>query len=74
MQLLGTWFMYYSTLFGFIACCVLFVKEMVQADENSSININITLFIYGTTITDYVGFLIGSIYFVAGEPLMHVNY
>ena len=57
--------MYYGTLLGAIACVVLFIVELSKTHDDTA-NFNITLFIYGTTITDYIGFLIGSVYFVAG--------
>lgn len=79
--LAGTWIMYYATLLGTIACAVLLAIEANKIEESGGVegtdrvesSNRITLFIYATTLLDYVGFLIGSMYFVSGEMGVQQN-
>ena len=71
--LAGTWVMYYGTLLGTVACLALFTLTLIDAITSSRgsgdtlKNNNIALFIYGTSFLDYIGFLLGAVYFVAGS-------
>mgnify|MGYP003387138788 FL=1 len=78
--LAGTWVMYYGTLLGTVACLALFTLTLIDAITSSRgsgdtlKNNNIALFIYGTSFLDYIGFLLGAVYFVAGSyPLDSSN-
>jgi hypothetical protein len=58
--------MYYATVLGTVACLVLFIYEALRKHSGDE-NYIVTLFVYGTSFSDYIGFLIGSLYFVAGS-------
>jgi hypothetical protein len=72
--------MYYGTLLGTIACLALFIITLIDVTTSSRSsgdtlkNNNIQLFIYGTSFLDYIGFLLGAIYFVSGSyPVENTN-
>jgi len=64
--------MYYATALGTVACFLLFIYECIRKHDKGE-NYTVTLFVYGTSFTDYIGFLIGSLYFVAGKYKIIIN-